>query len=96
MSPFTFSFSFFRTTAVPDPDRFLVPLRAVASLTPIWSNRRPPTHFAKSYEVHTVRILRGESVLTRVPSSHAMLRTICNTADLLVLFDPRRDPKLSA
>jgi hypothetical protein len=32
----------------------------------------------------------GESVLTRMPlgpSSHAMLRAICNTADLLVLYE---------
>ena len=42
--------------------------------------------------VHTYEVYMcpGESVLTRIPfgpSSHAMLRAICNTADLLVLYD---------
>jgi hypothetical protein len=40
-----------------------------------------------TYEVY---MCPGESVLTRIPlgpSSHAMLRAICNTADLLVLYD---------
>ena len=44
----------------------------------------------KSVNTYEVYMCPGESVLTRIPlgpSSHAMLRAICNTADLLVLYD---------
>ena len=60
--------------------------------TPI--SRRPSTYaFRTLFEptrgyTYEVYMCPGESVLTRIPlgpSSHAMLRAICKTADLLVL-----------